>query len=297
MSNFKDWEQLSHAEDYMIFPENIGEYLSIDEVSLSQGELYTFVTNKNGRGRQKTIVASIKGTISNDIFNVLNIIPLEERKQVKEVTLDMARNMEAAVKNSFPMANIVTDRFHVVKLLLGALDQVRIKYRWEEIEKENTAIALSKEQGSKYIPIELSNGDTYKQLLARGRYILFKDRSKWTQSQEKRGDLLFELFPDIKKAYNMTMKFRNIYETKSKHEAKVLMTEWIKDIFSSGYKEFYTVANSINYHLNNILNFFNNRNTNANAESFNAKIKLFRANLRGVTNIDFFLFRLAKLFA
>ena len=75
------------------------------------------------------------------------------------------------------------------------------------------------------------------------------------------------------------------------------MTEWIKDIFSSGYKEFYTVANSINYHLNNILNFFNNRNTNANAESFNAKIKLFRANLRGVTNIDFFLFRLAKLFA
>ena len=197
MSNFKDWEQLSHAEDYMIFPENIGEYLSIDEVSLSQGELYTFVTNKNGRGKQKTIVASIKGTISNDIFNVLNIIPLEERKQVKEVTLDMARNMEAAVKNSFPMANIVTDRFHVVKLLLGALDQVRIKYRWEEIEKENTAIALSKEQGSKYIPIELSNGDTYKQLLARGRYILFKDRSKWTQSQEKRGDLLFELFPDI----------------------------------------------------------------------------------------------------
>ncbi|NQY12092.1 MAG: transposase, partial [Flavobacteriales bacterium] len=44
-------------------------------------------------------------------------------------------------------------------------------------------------------------------------------------------------------------------------------------------------------------NFFNNRNTNANAESFNAKIKLFRANLRGVSDIKFFLFRLHKLFA
>jgi hypothetical protein len=44
--------------------------------------------------------------------------------------------------------------------------------------------------------------------------------------------------------------------------------------------------------INTILNFFQYRNTNANAESFNAKIKLFRANLRGVTDIDFFLFRL-----
>ena len=62
-------------------------------------------------------------------------------------------------------------------------------------------------------------------------------------------------------------------------------------------KEFYTVANSVKYYLKNILNFFNNRNTNAFAESFNSKIKLFRANLRGVTDTSFFLFRLYKLFA
>ncbi|HRH36190.1 MAG TPA: transposase, partial [Catalimonadaceae bacterium] len=46
-----------------------------------------------------------------------------------------------------------------------------------------------------------------------------------------------------------------------------------------------------------ILNFFINRSTNAFAESFNAKIKLYRANLRGVSNPTFFLFRLEKLFA
>ena len=51
-SDFKDWEQKAHAEDYMLFPENIGENLSIDEVSLSQGELYTFVTNKKGKGKK-----------------------------------------------------------------------------------------------------------------------------------------------------------------------------------------------------------------------------------------------------
>ena len=62
-------------------------------------------------------------------------------------------------------------------------------------------------------------------------------------------------------------------------------------------KEFYTVANTVKHNLNNILNFFTHRNTNANAESFNSKIKLFRANLRGVVDTQFFLFRLHKLFA
>ncbi|MBI6118275.1 transposase, partial [Salegentibacter maritimus] len=43
--------------------------------------------------------------------------------------------------------------------------------------------------------------------------------------------------------------------------------------------------------------YFTNRSTNASAESFNAKIKAFRAQLRGVRNTEFFLFRLEKLFA
>ncbi|WP_255313514.1 transposase [Flavobacterium hibernum] len=45
-----------------------------------------------------------------------------------------------------------------------------------------------------------------------------------------------------------------------------------------------------------ILNYFDNRSTNASAESFNAKIKTFRPQFRGVRNIDFFLFRLSNLF-
>ena len=63
--------------------------------------------------------------------------------------------------------------------------------------------------------------------------------------------------------------------------------------------QFNTAARSIGYHLENILNFFTNRkrNTNANAESFNSKIKLFRANQKGVRDVPFFLFRLEKLFA
>jgi transposase len=60
---------------------------------------------------------------------------------------------------------------------------------------------------------------------------------------------------------------------------------------------FRAVAESLRHNQDTILNFFNKRSTNAHAESFNAQIKLFRANLRGVTNPTFFLYRLKKIFA
>jgi transposase len=63
------------------------------------------------------------------------------------------------------------------------------------------------------------------------------------------------------------------------------------------FKSFNTIAATVYKHYDEILNFFINRSTNAVAESFNAKIKAFRASLRGVTDINFFLFRLTNIYA
>jgi transposase len=281
----------------LIYPENLGEEISIDEVSLSKGELYTFVTNKKGKGKKKTLVAVIKGTKSQDIISVLKCMPLEKRELVKEITLDMAANMQLASSTCFPQADLVTDRFHVVKLILEALQHLRIKYRWEEIEKENQAIKTAKEKQIKYVPFKFDNEDTPKQLLARCRYILAKKPDQWTESQQLRAQLLFDNYPLLHKAYKHTLEFRNIYEETNKDIAEQKFTKWIEKTKGLNMTVFNTAANSLNYHLETILNFFNNRNTNANAESFNAKIKLFRANQRGVVDVKFFLFRMEKLFA
>lgn len=297
VSGFKDWEQLTHAENYLIYPENIEKHLSIDESSLSKGELYTFVTNKNGRGKKKTLVAVIKGTKSQDIINVLNKIPLEKRKLVKEITLDMANNMQLASRTCFTECYLVTDRFHVVKLVMEALQHLRIKYRWDEIEKENQAIKTSKEQGLKYVATTFENDDTPKQLLARSRYILAEKPNDWTENQKSRAKLLFENYPLLHQAYKHVLDFRNIYEETSREIAKDKITNWISKTKLLEMTVFNTVANSLNYHLETILNFFIKRHTNANAESFNSKIKLFRANQRGVVDVKFFLFRMEKLFS
>ena len=242
-------------------------------------------------------MASIKGTLSKDIIDVLLKLSVEKRLQVKEVTLDMAKNMEAAVTTVFTHATLVTDRFHVVKLAMEALQHIRINERWKELDKENEAIKIARQENKKYEPIVLENGDTPKQLLARCRYILAKKQEDWTQSQQRRAAILFKNYPHLKQAYHQTLSFRNIYEDKNIASAKTRFTNWINDIMETETKEFYTVANTVKNNLENILNFFINRNTNANAESFNSKIKLFRANQRGVVDVPFFLFRLHNLFA
>jgi len=297
LSNYKDWEQRSHADSYLLYPENIGPFLSIDEVSLSKGELYTYLTNKEAKSKKGTLVASIKGTLSQDIIQVLKKIPQELRKEVREVTMDMANNMSHAITMAFPAAMQTTDHFHVIKLATEALQHLRIKFRWEEMDKEIQAIKHAKEKGEKYKPFVLNNQDTLKQLLARCRYIIVKKPNEWTESQKERAKLLFEYYPDLKKAYHHVLQLRAVYKNLYIAEARQDLIKWLNKTQLLGIKEFNTVANTINHRLESIMNFFLHRNTNANAESFNAKIKLFRANLRGVSDTDFFLFRLEKLFA
>jgi len=297
VSGFKQWEQLPHAEDYLIYPENITPQLSIDEVSLSKGELYTFVTNKNtGVKNKKSVVAVINGTDAKTIQAVLEKIPQQKRNEVKEVSLDMAPNMGLAIKNSFQNSSMVIDRFHVVRLVMDAMQHIRVSLRWAAIKAENDAIKKAKDNKEKYFPEVLSNGDTLKQLLARSKYLLYKTEDQWTATQTKRADLLFEKYPSLQTAYKFALQFRAIYKNTVKSTALEQFQKWKDKVEKSKIEEFNTVLNSLEHHLDNILNFFDNRNTNANAESFNSKIKNFRANLRGVTDVSFFLFRLEKLF-
>ena len=116
------------------------------------------------------------------------------------------------------------------------------------------------------------------------------------KSKDKSG-LMFRNYPLLHQAYKHTHEFRNIYQQTSKEVAREKMTSWVQKTKQLKMTVFNTAANSLNYHLETILNFFKNRHTNANAESFNSKIKLFRANQRGVVDVKFFLFRMEKLFA
>lgn len=298
MSGYMDWEERSHAEQWLVFPENVGERLSIDETSLSNGELYTVVTNKAARGRKGSIVAIISGTESGKVLEALLEIPMGRRQRVMEVTLDMAGSMNKISRLAFPNAVKVIDRFHVQKLALDAVQELRIKFRWDAMDRENEEMRQARLAGREYRPKELPNGDTLKQLLFRSRYLLYKSPEKWTESQKVRAHLLFDIYPDIARAYSLSHKLRLIYsKTKVKGVAYTKLARWFNEVQKSGIDTFRTIEETIYNHYENILNFFENRSTNASAESFNAKIKAFRRQLRGVSDVKYFLFRLCNIYA
>ena len=79
----------------------------------------------------------------------------------------------------------------------------------------------------------------------------------------------------------------------SKDAARLALARWYEKIEESGFRSFNIIAATLYEHYDEVLNFFVNRSTNA--EAFNAKIKSFRAALRGVVDLKFFLFRLSKI--
>ena len=288
---------MDHADKWMLFPDNMGSRLAIDETSLSNGELYTFVSNRDACTRECSLIAVVAGTKSEDVIAVLQQIKEERRYAVEEVTLDLSDSMRKIVRTAFPKASRVIDRFHIQKLACDAVQELRIRHRWDAIQQANEEMEEVKQYGGDYVPYRYPNGDTRRELLIRSRYLLFKSANKWTEKQKQRAVILFKEYPDIQRAYGLCHSLRMIFSKNTvKDAARLAMARWYNKVEEARLHSFNVIAATFYEHYDEIINFYNNRSSNAIAESFNAKIKLFRANLRGVADKKFFLFRIAKLF-
>lgn len=297
-SDYQEFKEKQQGKDYLLFEQNISETLSIDETALSNGELYSIVTSKAAKGRKGALLVMVRGTVADKISEVLCQIPEKVRRQVKEVSADMAAPLRTVILRCFPEAHRVVDCFHVQQLAFDAVQEVRIALRWQTLEAETEAISRAKAEGRTFRQDTLPNGDTLKQLLVRSRYLLFKHPDLWNEEQKERTVLLFERYPQLEKAYGLATALGNIYNNcTTKEQAFKHLALWYNKVEEAGIASFRTVARSIQHHYIDILNYFNNRTTNAAAESFNAKIKNFRAQFRGVKDKNFFLFRRSKLYA
>ena len=310
ISGYRAWDQLEHAEEYILFPENIGADLSLDETCLSNGEVYTLLTNKAAHGRKGTLVAMIRGVATDAVSGILRRLPHRERMSVRTVTTDLSSAMMLTVRKAFPAAKLINDRFHVQQLMSEAVDQLRIHYRWKVLDAENQAVrehsqkrkeAKSKaerERIGKWEPERMENGETLPQIVSRSKHIILKHWSKWNEQQKARAAILFDKFPRLLEGYSLSMKLTDIFNRKSSpDEARLNLARWYNEVERFDYMEFNKVLDTFSSHSTTIINYFEERLTNASAESFNAKIKAFRNQLRGVADVKFFLFRLAMLYA
>lgn len=292
ISGYREWWMESMSCGFYVNPDNVGPYMSLDETCLSNGEVWTFLTNKDAHGQKGTLAAAVPGTKSDTIIDILvNALGKSVRRRVKEITCDLSPSMMLIAGEVFYNANVVNDRFHVQKVYNDAIDEIRIDIRRELIKEENDK---PKDTPSK----TYSNGETMRQILARSKHTLMMSENKWTDIQRHRVNILFKHYPILKEAYALAMRLRQIFNTKTNRvNAMKLLDVWFNQVSEMTHNSFRAVIKTIRNHYPTILNYFLRRATNASAEAFNSKVKIFRTQMRGVRDRDFFIFRLVKLYA
>lgn len=295
-------------------PENFGQHMTIDDKMMG-GEDYTIMTNKDS-GKIALMLQTRKAA---EICEVLQEVDVQIRYAVKTISKDLAENYDWVARTMFPNTVRVDDKFHVVSLGLEALQDIRVRYRQEvlreERDKQEANKALKKaqreearEQGIPFVDKAEStktpaptyaNGDTKKELLAKGRYLLFQFEEQWTPTQKTRGEILFQEFPEIERAYRILCQFRLFYRIKigDTEKAKTALSAWYATVDSSGTEELSLFASTVRHHEPTILNYFSTGQTNAYAESLHNQLQRFIQTNSGTRDKDYFHFRVKMYFS
>lgn len=280
----------------------MGKHMAIDEKYIN-GEFYTLLTN--GETGKIALMAATTKTAQ-----LAKAMPAFADKcfGVKIFTRDLAPNYDWFGREQFMNAAHVADKFHVLKNGFDALQDIRIYYRQKQLTKRREAYQAYKIKKKdnpslkfKYAEPKLKNSDTHRQLLSRSQYLLYKKQNQWSDSQKQRAEILFDLYPDIEKAYMRICEFRawyakeNIitYGSKSSMESiKNQLSEWYKRVEMDDISEMLNFKLLVEHNSGAILNYFLSGASNAIAESNNAKIQNLLFQNKGTKNIDFFYFRL-----
>ena len=191
---------------------------------------------------------------------------------MREVCIDMYEGYASAAKKALPQARIVADRFHVAKNYRDCADQLRI-----EAQRDLKA-GLNKEE--------------YEAL--KGTMWLFRrDPKELDKEEHERLALLFECAPDLKRAYDLRENLTGIFETShSKESGTAAIKRWMKSVSESGLRCFDSFLTTLENWMDEITNYFVNRQTSGFVEGFNNKVKVLKRRCYGITNLTHLFQRL-----
>lgn len=233
--------------------------MGIDEISLKKGrkDFVTIVTARNGDGKIM-ILAVISGRKKKDVKEFLSSIPKRLRKTILAVCSDLYEGYINAAKEAFgdDDVTIVVDRFHIAKLYRKGLEGLR-KKEMKRLKKE-----LSEEE--------------YKNLNG-VMWILRKKINELKEEELEVLKLLFKYSPILKIAYKLCNELTNIFEENiSKSEAKRRINEWNDQVIKSGLTCFNKFISTLDEWMDEITNYFINRQTSGFVEGLNNKIKVIK---------------------
>lgn len=275
---------------------NLGSRMAIDEKTIN-GVCYTILSN-----RRTNKIALMAATLKvKYLLQIIQEFDIEKRMQVRSISRDMASNYDWLGRQAFMNAYHVIDKFHVIKNTIEQLQAIRIQYRQQELAKRREA----RENKQDYTEIELPNGDTVLQLLARSRGLLFLLPNEWSDHQKQRAKILFEQYPEIKTAYRLVLRIRHWFSppkgkttySVTRNKKKEQLNILLKELVQSGIDEMKNIAFLIKKNMGQIINYFIAKETNAKAEALNQNLQRFINVNYGARNSNFFLYRVKVHFA
>jgi transposase len=235
-------------------------YIGVDEISRRRGHIYhTQVYDLV----ERRLLFSAEGRAAKDLQAFLEQLGPERCAQIEGVCCDMWAPYYETVKEYCPNAIIVFDKFHIIRHLLDAVDQVRR----QEMQK------LDKEQA---------------ELLKGTRYIWLKNPWNLTPQQKQRLGFLEKLNLKINRAYLLKESFMQLYQYKKWGWAKRFLDQWRWWATHSRLKPIRDFARMLKRHADNILSYFDLPMTNGSVEAMNNNAKAVSRRARGFRTAEWF---------
>lgn len=182
-----------------------------------------------------------------------------EIENITDITCDMNMGFTTEIKKTFKRAKITYDKFHVMKVINEALDKVRKS----EVSEQP--------------------------MLKKTKYIWLKNKRKLSLKQEERLEKMSKMNLKTGRAYRLKIAFQDIYSMNySKDIAEIELKEWMQWAVRSKLEEFKKAAKTIGNKLEGILNYFENRLTNAVLEGTNSMIQSIKSRARGYKKMENF---------
>ncbi len=244
---FKKWakEQTRRQSD-----RHLVRVLGVDEISVRKGhKQYALVLSDLER---RCVLDVLPNRLRDTFEEWLDNLTKEERKAIKVVSMDMWKPYRSAVRTKLSHAQIVADRFHVMKQLNHQVDLMRRALQ-KKAKKADEALY---------------------QLLKGSRWLLLKKRSELKPDEEAKLRLILDASDELRTLYLLKEEFRTICDKiTNRAQAERFLQAWMWKAKVTGSRYLIRFTNTLRNWWHEFLNYFDDRVTQGFVEGINRAIR------------------------
>ena len=217
-----------------------------------------------------TLIGMAPSRTHRDIKAVLLDWGAEVLSNIEEVSIDLSGNYRGLVRQLMPQAEVVADRFHVMKLVNDELNQARNAFRRKPDD----------------LPAGVSP-EVVKEVLKNSKYALLKPEENLTDTQIEKLAEVKAVAPKLALMHQSKETFRGVFDAKTGTQALVDLLDWI----ATAQPLYPNSVATIRRWFGEILQYFEHRTTSGVVEGINNRLKLIKRSGYGFRNFERFKLR------